>query len=509
MKYTHALTCSLVTLLVLGCRAQSDDSAKPAGPEAAKASSPDAASPMLPTSGAVDTRIGKLELVNGFPSHDTVKKLYDEMDFQRASQAYIWALPYVALAEWQRQQREVFGAGELDYVDYLDFKEKLGILTANATTPYTMAFPNLAKTGPLVIEIPAGAIGGGILDFWQRPLSDTGQIGPEKGKGGKFLVLGPEHPDMNPEGYYVLRSPTNNVWSGQRGLDADREKAKALLAQLRIYPYAERDTPPASKHLDTGGKTWGAWQPRGLAYWEALARLVNEEPAIERDRMMLASLLTLGIEKGKPFAPDERQKKILLEAAQMGELMARANSYAKRFPGAVVYPDKRWEYTLFLKDVNQEAPNYTQLDERSSYFYEAVGVTAGMMGRTVGAGQGYFESQKDSTDAWLDGGKHYMLHVPAKAPVAQFWSITVYDNETRALVDTGSYPDRSSRDDIVANADGSVDIYFGPNPPAGKPQANWIKTLPGKGWFTYFRFYGPTQPFFDKSWVLSDIERMQ
>ncbi|WP_213287336.1 DUF1254 domain-containing protein [Bradyrhizobium sp. sGM-13] len=462
----------------------------------------------LPTNGVIDSPIGKLEIVNGFPSDATVTKLFDSMDFQRATQAYIWALPYVAMAEWQRQQREIFGAGELDYVDYLDFKDKLGILTANATTPYTMAFPDLAKTGPLVFEIPPGPIAGGILDFWQRPLSDTGQTGPDKGKGGKFLVLGPGHPDIKPEGYFVLRSETNNVWSGQRGLDPNVEKAKALVAQLKIYPYADRDKRPDSKHLGTGGKPWGAWQPRGLAYWQELARLINQEPAIERDRMMLAMLVPLGIEKGKPFAPDERQRKILLDAVAVGELMARANAYHKRFPGALAYPDKKWEYLLFLKGVNQEEANYTQLDERSSYFYEAVGVTAGMMGKTVGFGQAYLEAQKDKNGAWLDGGKNYTLHVPKNAPVAQFWSLTIYDNETRALIDTGSHPDRSSRDNIVTNPDGSVDLYFGPQPPSGKPQGNWIKTLPQKGWFTYFRFYGPTQAYFDKTWQLPDIEQM-
>ncbi|TIP80780.1 MAG: DUF1254 domain-containing protein [Mesorhizobium sp.] len=224
---------------------------------------------------------------------------------------------------------------------------------------------------------------------------------------------------------------------------------------------------------------------------------------------MLAMLVPLGIEKGKPFEPDERQKNILTEASNVGELMARANAYHKRFPGALAYPGKRWEYTLFLKNVDQETPNYTQLDERSSYFYEAVGVTAGMMGQTVGAGQAYLEAQKDKDGAWLDGGKSYRLNVPKGAPVAQFWSLTVYDNETRALIDTGSYPDRSSRNAITTNTDGSVDLYFGPQPPAGKPESNWIKTLPGKGWFTYFRFYGPTQAYFDKTWQIPDIEPMQ
>src|SRR5208283_4835882 len=434
-----------------------------------------------------------------------VTKLYDALDFQRATQAYIWALPYMAMTEWQRWTREEFGAGNLGYVDYVDFKDKLGILTANATTPYTQAFPNLAESGPLVFEFPPGALAGGLLDFWQRPITDTGQLGPDKGKGGKYLILGPGQPDMHPEGYFVFRSPTNNMWSGQRGLDPDLNKAKTLMAELKIYPYADRDNPPPTKHVRPGDRKWSAAQPRGLAYWAGLAKTVDQEPPIERDRIMLATLVPLGIAKGVPFNPDERQKKILIDGANVGELMARANGYAKRFEGAKVWPGRKWEISLFLSETNQESPNHTQLDERASWFYEAVGVTEGMMGRTVGAGQVYLEAQKDGTGAWLDGGKTYSLHVPKDAPVAQFWSFTVYDNESRCLIDTGSYPDRSSRDDIVTNADGSVDLYFGPSAPEGKPAKNWIKTLPGKGWFTYFRLYAPTQPYFDRTWVLSDI----
>jgi hypothetical protein len=225
--------------------------------------------------------------------------------------------------------------------------------------------------------------------------------------------------------------------------------------------------------------------------------------------MMMGMLQPLGIEKGKPFNPTDRQKEILTEATQTGEVMARTIGYEKRFEGVKVWRGKNWEISLWLKETNQEAPHHTQLDERSSWFYEAVGVSVGMMGRTVGFGQVYLESSKDSDGNWLDGSKNYKLTVPKDAPVAQFWSFTVYDNETRCFVDTGVQPDRSSRDNIVKNADGSVDLYFGPSAPAGKPESNWIKTLPGKGWFTYFRLYGPTQPYFDRSWVLPDIKLMK
>ncbi|QDV14851.1 hypothetical protein CA51_47610 [Rosistilla oblonga] len=465
----------------------------------------------LPTTGTLDSRLGKLEVERGFPSQDTVKKLYDAIDFQRACQTYLWALPYTSMGEWQREQRETFDAGNLDFVDYIDYKDKLGLLTANATTPYSMAFPNIEKTGPIVVEVPAGAMAGGILDFWERPLTDVGQTGPEKGAGAKFLILGPNDKEIvpAPEGYYVFRSQTNNVWVAMRGLDSDLNKARALCEKLTIYPYSERENPTHSEHIRPEGRPWTGEQPRGIKYWEMLAKLVNEEPPIERDRIMLATLVPLGIQKGKAFQPDARLKEILIDAANVGELMARCNGYAKRFPGSKVWPDKKWEYSLFLKAVNQEVPNYTELDERASWLYEAVGVSEGMMGKIHGAGQVYLESQKDANGEWLDGGKNYTLHVPADVPVKQFWSFTVYDNESRCLIDSGSYPDRSSRNDIVTNNDGTVDLYFGPEPPAGKPEKNWIKTLPGKGWFTYFRLYAPTEPYFDKSWVLPDIKVMK
>jgi len=467
------------------------------------------ANAQLPTTGSIDSPLGKLEVKNGFPTAPTAAKLYDNLDFNRAVQAYLWGLPLVAMGQWQDEQREKFGAGTFDYVDYIDFKDKLGLLTSNATTPYTIAFLNLERTGPLVFEFPAAPFAGGIVDFWQRPVTDTGALGPDRMEGAKYLILGPTHKDIKPEGYLVFRCPTNNVWCGQRALAEHLDEAKATLAGMRIYPYAQRDNPPATRHSDPAGRQWSGEQPRGLEYWQLLSRLINDEPVHERDRMILAMLVPLGIEKGKPFQPDERQRKILAEGANVGELTARAIGYAKRFPAVRIWEGTHWEYALFLKETNQETPTHTQLDERTSWFYEAVGVSVAMLGRTLGAGQVYLSSSKDATGAYLDGGKHYTLRLPKDPPVKQFWSFTIYDNESRCMIDTGTYPDRSSRQDIQKNADGSVDLYFGPTPPAGKPASNWIKTLPGRGWFTYFRLYAPTQPYFDKTWRLPDIQILQ
>jgi len=460
----------------------------------------------LPTTGTVATRLGTISLENGYPTAATVEMLFDGIDFQRACQGYLWALPLMAMVQWQSEHRTKFGAGKLDYVDYLTFQDKLGLLTANATTPYIMAFPNLKESGPLVLEIPAGPTAGGFTDFWQRPITDSGQTGPDKGAGGRYLILGPDHADMEPDGYFVFRSPTVNIWSAHRVLDPDPAKAKVLIEGLRIYPYAERGEAGPTRHVSPAGRKWSGEQPRGLAFWEGLARIVDEEPIHERDRMMMGMLRPLGIEKGKPFTPTPRQREILADAALSGEAMARAIAYQKRFAGARFWPDRRWEKSLMLAETNQEAPHHTEIDERTSWFYEAVGVSVGMMGRAVGVGQVYLEAAKDAAGNWLDGCKTYHLTVPKDVPVAQFWSVTVYDNETRCFVDTGVQPDRSSRDPIVTNPDGSVDLFFGPTAPAGKPVSNWIRTLPGKGWFSYFRLYGPTAAFFDRSWVLGDLE---
>lgn len=460
---------------------------------------------VLPTTGHVETRLGKLELESGYPAAATAAKIFDDIDYQRACQAYLWALPLMAMHQWQNEHLDKFGAGKCDYVDYLTFQDKLGLLTANATTPYIMAFPNLKETGPLVLEVPAGPTAGGFTDFWQRPITDSGQTGPDKGAGGKYLILGPDDPDMNPEGYYVFRSPTINIWSAHRVLDPDPTKARALIDGLKIYPFSQRENPGPTRHVSPAGRAWSGIQPRGLAFWEGLAKIINEEPVHERDRMIMGMLQPLGIEKGKPFAPTERQKQILIDAALAGEVMARTIAYEKRFDGSKVWPGKNWDISLFLKETNQEATHHTQFDERTSWFYEAVGVSVGMMGRIVGFGQLYLEAAKDDQGNWLNGSNTYHLKVPKDAPVAQFWSMTVYDNETRCFVDTGVQPDRSSRDNIVKNSDGTVDLYFGPTAPEGKPESNWIKTLPGKGWFAYFRMYGPTQPYFDRSWVLPDI----
>jgi len=456
----------------------------------------------------VETRIGRLKLENGFPTEETARKLYDEIDFGRATQAFIWALPAVGFHCLHLAHLKIFGAKDGEIVVYRDLKDKAGMLTPNLTTVYIMSFWNLADKGPLVVEVPPGLTAGGLIDIWQRPISDIGQTGPDKGQGGKYLILPPNAADVQAEGYYVKRSPSVQVWFATRGLSPDTKAAEETLRQHRLYSWNQRDNPPETKYIPVGGKRWTSNQPRSLDYWRYFTDLFQSEPIEPRDRLFFAMLKPLGIEKGKPFKPDARQRKILTQAAEVGEITARCIAYEKRFANAMVWPGKHWEYAN-LVELDQEGENYTQLDERSSWFYEAIGNSAGMQGRTLGFGKAYLETSKDNEGDWLDGGKSYRLRVPANPPVKQFWSITLYDNVTRGPVITNQgAADLSSRQKLVKNADGAVDLYFGPSKPANAI-ANWIKTLPGKGWFPYFRFYAPTEPYFDKTWSLPDIEKVK
>jgi len=464
----------------------------------------------------IDTRIGKLsfthDFANGYPTKETVERLYDERDFQRACQAYLWALPLVSAGEIEHVYMQAPGAAYGGITSVAKFPELSRFLTANATTPYTLTWLNLEKEGPYVIELPAGPTAGFVDDLWQRPVTDLGLPGPDKGQGGKYLVLGPgQTAQAGTEGYTIVQSSTFNNFVILRLLSTDPQERQTMLGRIRFYPFSRRANPPGTSltYLDQGGRSL-ANAPRGLHYWVKLSRWVNEEPVQERDRIMMAMLRSIGIEKGKPFNPDAREKKILVEAALVGEAMAKANDFDKRRMELSHYDDSvHWHFSLAL-DISQESEFYTQLDERAAWFYEAIATSAGMVTKTPGVGSVYLGTYKDKDGDWLDGAKSYRLHVPPNAPAKQFWSLTVYDVSTRCLIDNKEeMADRSSRQpDLVKNADGSVDLYIGPKAPTGF-EKNWIPTVPGKAWFPYFRLYAPTEAHFDRTWILPDFEKVK
>ena len=297
----------------------------------------------------IDTRLGPMELENGFPSPAAAQKLFDESDFQRATQAYLWALPAVGFHGLHLSHLNTFGAKDGDIVLYQTLKDKVGMLTPNITTLYAMSFWNMAEKGPLVIEVPAGATAGGVMDVWQRPVTDTGQTGPDKGKGGKYLFLPPGGPEVNAPGYIVKRSPTNQLWFATRGLASDPKEAEAVVRKHRLYAWNDRAKPTQTNFVPVRGKVWSSEQPRDIKYWQYLADVLAPEPPEPRDGFFYAMMLPLGIQKGKPFYPSDSQKKILTEAAVVGDLMGRLTAYSKRVEGTTVYPGKKWEYSNMVE----------------------------------------------------------------------------------------------------------------------------------------------------------------
>lgn len=455
----------------------------------------------------IKTQIGELEFThdfaNGYPTDNTVEKLFDEMDFQRACQVYIWAIPIVSMAKWQYEHNEALGAenGQIVYIESYD--DRAGGLTYNATTPYVLPFIDLAD-GPWVAVIPEGEVRGAAHDMWQMGITQLT-------KPGKYLFVGPGQ--IVPEkaagaGYAVHESPTTSLLLGIRLMATDPQEQLNMLEKIQIYPYAEKANPRPRGYIRPEGKKWLAAQPRGMEYWVRLAEIINREPVFERDRFFMAMLKPLGIEKGKPFNPDARQKNILEQAVLVGEAMAKANDFAKRMEDAHYVDGSHWDFaTVSLP--KQRRKYYDELDERAAWLYEAVTNDEMMHGQRHGKGQIYLAAYKDTDGDWLDGGENYTLHVPADAPAETFWSITLYDVSTRTLIQNKQkIADRASFMDLLKNEDGSVDIYIGPDSPEGK-EKNWIPTVKGKAWFPYFRLYSPKQAFLDRSWVLPDIEKAE
>jgi len=458
----------------------------------------------------IATPIGTIELQNTYFDDDASKRLYEEMDFQRACQCYVWSTPLVSVTTWRNRQASDYGAkNPSDFVVYESLKEKRGIVTGNLTTPYIFNFSDLGK-GAIRVEYPPGKTAGGVLDFWMRPAFDLGLTGPDKGQGAKYIVVGPEDdPEKyKAEGVNVFQSATNNVFIGIRILDPDPNFSATFMSHYKMGPVDEE--PSTSNFIKGKDVEWSATSPRGLDYWKNLAEIINQEPVREIDKPWMEMLAPLGIVKGQDFAPTERQKAILMKGAAMGELMTRNLQVNPRF-AEPYWADTSW-YKSFDFLVAQETGDRQQFDERATWFYEAVGSSEGMVNPTPGAGQVYMTTKRDSEGRMLRADQTYRLRVPKDVPVGQFWSLTLYSENTRRPYDNGGTDIRStsldSRDkQLKFNDDGSIDLFVGVEPPTGF-ESNFMKTVGQDGWFVYFRLYAPLQPFFDKSFSLPDFERL-
>jgi len=451
------------------------------------------------------TRYGDFEFKNGYPAGEAGARLLETQLLNRAVDVYTTQMMRVSEIA-ARDGMRAFGAKTPQQVviweNLMDAKTVL--LTANTETVYAIGNLDLKSDGPTVIEAPPRMLGF-LQDGLQRYLVDIGPLGPDKGAGGKFLVLPPAYSGNVPDGYFVARSPTYSVMFAMRGFQVDNktDQAVALMKQTKVYPLAKASTPPPMQFLNGSNKDIDTLFPDTFRYFELLAKLVEEEPSELFDPLERAQMRALGIEKGKPFEPDEKTKAILSEAARIGGAIARANTYGHP-PGGYYYPDRKWQgvsgasYTF----VQDGAP---LIDARNNAYYMAAGNSPAMMEKNIGQGSQYLWTYRDAGGEYLDGAKTYRLHIPPNIPAGNFWSVVVYDALSRSELQNGQpLPSVSSYSNPTVNADGSLDVVFGPEAP--KQKGNWIKTVAGKGWFPIFRFYGPTEPFFSKAWVLNDIE---
>jgi hypothetical protein len=501
----------------------------------------------ITTPDKVETRIGTLDFKDGAPSKETLARVYDNADFTHAYEAFVNTMQGVSLVAAHKGFLDV-GVKDNEILVFSELMDAKSLfLTANADTVYFLGFIDLTK-GPMVLEVPPRALGA-LDDMWFRWVTDFGAPGPDRGLGGKYLILPPDYDGPLPEGgYFVARSRTTRVLiMGRSFLENNDPKpaADAIRTLTRVYPYeaggvgtsiAEfltgktklaKVTPlPATVFHEGSGKVMNTVPPNDFSYYEMLNEIVQQEPATSLDAELMGPLAAIGIVKGKPFAPDARMKKIMTDALAVANATSRSLFMNPRDPSWFYYPGSAWMNFLFVSGYEFETPipmitregvkpfpptGYRQLDARTAFFYYVTGITPAMAMRLPGIGSQYLINMLDADKNYFDGAKTYKCTLPKGIPEANFWSFTLYDNMTRSMLDTPqrhpragsqSYPSPAAE----ASADGSTTVYFGPTQPEGVKRGNWIQTDPKKGWFAILRLYSPLQPFFEKTWRPSEIE---
>jgi len=502
--------------------------------------------PAITTPDKVQTRIGPLDFKDGMPSKETVAKVYDNLDFTHAFEAFVNTMQGVSIRAIHKGLLSI-GVKDNEVLVFSELMDAKSLfLTANADTIYYMGMLDLTK-GPMVLEVPPKALGA-IDDYWFRWVIDIGLPGADRGLGGKYLVLPPGYDGLVPNGFNIARARTSLViWFARSFLENNDPKpvAESIRKFTKVYPYeaggvgtpiAEflsgkaklgKVTPPPPTVFHEGtGKAFSTIPPNDFSYYEWLNEIVQQEPATSLDAELMGPVAAIGIVKGKPFAPDARMKKILTEALALANATSRTLFLAPRDPAWYYYPGSGWQNMLFATGYEFETPiptispegakpfpatGYRQLDARTAFFYGVTAITPAMAMRLPGIGSTYLWTMVDATKQPFDGAKSYKVTLPKDIPQANFWSFTLYDNMSRSMLDTPQRFPRAGSQSFPSpaaepNADGSTTVYFGPTQPAGVKRGNWIQTMPGKGFIPMLRLYSPLEPFFAKTWRPSEVE---
>lgn len=450
----------------------------------------------------IDSALGTFRFRSGLPDADTVSLCWDRLDLLRGVEVFLNTVPGASLVALRRGLRSmgVITSRDLLVAPRMDSTPLL--LTANTETAYGFTFLDLRADGPTVIESPPRSLSV-VDDFWFRYVADLGAAGPDKGQGGRFLFLPPGYQGEVPSGYFVYRSPTYTNALIARNLEGPEG-----IKKTRIYPLASAGHPPEMNFILGAGTPYNTIHANDFSFYEEVDEIIQEEPIGFLDPETTGLLAAIGMVKGKPFAPDERLRAILSEAAPVAAAIARSIVFRPRDPAAYLYgPSSSWKSAFVGGSHEFLSKGARLLDARTLFHYAATVITPAMAAASVGVGSQYAYTAEDSHHEWLDGSRTYRLRLPPGIPAGDFWSVCIYDTQSRSLLQTeDSYPSLNSQvGSVQSNPDGSVDIYFGPQAPAGK-EGNWIRTLPGKPWFVILRLYGPLLPWFDKTWRPGELE---
>ena len=450
----------------------------------------------------LQTPLGTFDLVDGVPTPESVTKLYDALDFMRGVEVFLNTVPGASLVAMRNGFRSI-GLTETNQIGYTEPRANSGsyFLTPNTETTYGSMFLDLKATGPFVIEPPKQSLCV-VDDFWFRYVADMGIAGPDKGEGGKYLFLPPGYDGELPDGYFVYRPPTFTNWVVFRALGG-----VPALKETKVYPLSGADDPPPVEFVNIADRRFNTVHANDVSFYEEINTIVQEEPTTALDPERAGQLAGIGIAHGQPFAPDPRLHNILDTAARTAAAISRALVYAPRDPEASLFEGSSWR-RAFLGGSHEFLRHGARLlDARTAFHYFATVITPAMAHAQVGAGSAYAYTAHDANGDPLDGARTYTLTLPPDPPAKNFWSVDVYDTQTRSLLQTDNpYPSvMSLGDTVAANDDGSYTIWFGPQPPAGH-ENNWIQTVTGKRWFPMLRLYGPLQPWFDQTWRPFDIQ---
>ena len=460
----------------------------------------------------IPTQLGDLSFFDGVPDADTAEKVYSLLDFTHAYQAYLDGVKIASMDAMRRGILE-FGPANTTVLQFADLMDSKALfLTPNTTSVYQTAWLQLGDE-PMVIETPPNVLGF-INDGWFKYVTDFGNLGPDEGQGGKFLILPPGFEGEVPDGYNVARSNTYGNWVLWRGYLKEGTTAEAINAtqeRFRIYPLSQADAPPEMTFVNVSGLEFNTIHLMDGRMFDEINTVVQSEPLMGENPELLGHLAAIGIIKGQPFEPDERMQHILERAAAAGAVTVKTLISKPRDVRAYWYPgESYWQnafpggaYTFVLDGV-------TLHDIRSAFHFYATGITPAMALKKVGKGSQYAFTYRDSEGRALDGSKTYKVTVPPNPPAKDFWSFTLYDNQTRSMLQTDAqFPAIGSNNEgVVQNEDGSFDIYFGPEAPEGK-ESNWVQTVPGKGWNIILRLYGPLEPWFEQTWRPGEIELIE